>query len=149
MKKYLTVAAVNRMIPDLERAFQRMIQLRVQVRPLLERLSATGHAPADTDFAPLEGAEDIPPEVVDDLTTLRALVDGIQSTLEELGALGCMVKSIDQGLVDWYARDAEGRDVLLCWKLGEKRVEYWHHLSTGFAGRRPVAELPPETLGEG
>ena len=51
-----------------------------------------------------------------------------------------MVKHIERGLVDWYALK-DGREILLCWKLGEKSVGYWHELDTGFAGRQSISLL--------
>ena len=57
--------------------------------------------------------------------------------LEELGRLGVVVKSIASGLLDFPAvRDGEG--VLLCWRVGEPEVAYWHGLDEGFAGRKPL-----------
>ena len=44
------------------------------------------------------------------------------------------------GLVDFIGRH-QGRDVYLCWKLGEAAIAYWHELQTGFAGRQPVSSL--------
>jgi hypothetical protein len=32
----------------------------------------------------------------------------------------------------------EGETVLLCWKLGEKEIGYWHTTEAGFAGRQPL-----------
>jgi hypothetical protein len=47
------------------------------------------------------------------------------------------VKDIDEGLVDFPALQ-NGETVLLCWKLGEDEIRYWHTLEGGFAGRRPL-----------
>jgi hypothetical protein len=53
---------------------------------------------------------------------------------------GVLVKDVDMGLVDFpYLMGEE--EVLLCWKLGEDRVEYWHDLESGYQGRRPIDEL--------
>ena len=52
-------------------------------------------------------------------------------------SLGCVVKDIDLGLVDFPAmRDDE--PIYLCWKLGEAAVNYWHGLDEGFALRKPL-----------
>jgi hypothetical protein len=50
------------------------------------------------------------------------------------------VKDADEGLVDFPAL-REGEEILLCWKLGEAEIAYWHDLEQGFAGRRPIDEL--------
>jgi hypothetical protein len=56
---------------------------------------------------------------------------------EELLRLGCLPKSIQDGLVDFFALK-EGRLVFLCWKLGEDRIQAWHTLEGGFAARMPI-----------
>lgn len=48
---------------------------------------------------------------------------------------GCLVKDLDEGLIDFPSM-IEGQEALLCWKQGEGRIEYWHGLEDGFAGRK-------------
>jgi hypothetical protein len=137
-RRYFTLSEVNRMIPQLESRFRRMLQLHVQIRDIHARLTDLGYAPREEDFSLVpEGA---PFEVTQHLAELRALIDALNADLETLHAEGCVVKDIGSGLVDWYAKK-DGRDVFLCWKLGEKSVDWWHELETGFSGRRPVSEL--------
>lgn len=56
---------------------------------------------------------------------------------------GLMLKDRRRGLLDFPAVYG-GRVVLLCWQCGERDIGYWHDLDSGFDGRRPVSELPPE-----
>lgn len=137
-RRYFTLTEVNDMIPRLESRLRRMLQLHVQIRDTYTRLAELGHPPREEDFS-LE-PEGATPEVTQGLAELRALIDALNADLEALRAEGCVVKDIGSGLVDWYAKK-DGRDVFLCWKLGEKSVDWWHELETGFAGRRPVSEL--------
>lgn len=60
---------------------------------------------------------------------------------EELEEIGCELKDYESGLVDFPAL-LDGRKVLLCWKLGEARIEHWHEVDAGFAGRRRIIEEP-------
>jgi len=71
---------------------------------------------------------------------LEEKLDRLQNLVDELGEVGCELKDYQSGLVDFTGRH-QGRDVCLCWKLGEGTVGYWHELQTGFAGRKPVSEL--------
>lgn len=137
-RRYFTLSEANRMIPQLESRFRRMLQLHVQIRDTYARLADLGYPPREENFSLTpEGA---PFEVTRSLAELRALIDALNADLEALRAEGCVVKDVGSGLVDWYAKK-DGRDVFLCWKLGEKSVAWWHDLETGFAGRRPVSEL--------
>jgi hypothetical protein len=60
---------------------------------------------------------------------------GIVAALEEVGV---QVKDLDEGLIDFPAKHPDGETVLLCWRLGEGDVAYWHGLEEGFAGRKPL-----------
>ncbi len=61
----------------------------------------------------------------------------IGQALETLDAMGVQVKDLDRGLIDFPAvHPASGATVLLCWHLGEPRIDYWHDLDAGFAGRK-------------
>ena len=57
--------------------------------------------------------------------------------VEAIQELGAIVKDLDSGLVDFPAR-RHGEDVLLCWRVGEEEIRYWHGLDDGFAGRREL-----------
>jgi hypothetical protein len=57
--------------------------------------------------------------------------------VEKVQEMGCEMKDIDQGLIDFRA-EREGREVYLCWKLGEPDIRWWHDLESGFAGRQPL-----------
>ncbi|MBS3105295.1 DUF2203 domain-containing protein [Candidatus Woesearchaeota archaeon] len=60
--------------------------------------------------------------------------------LEKLEETRCLLKDLEQGMVDFYCK-FENRDVLLCWKFGEERVKVWHETDSGFAGRKPIIDL--------
>jgi hypothetical protein len=64
-------------------------------------------------------------------------VQQIKDCLEEIEATGAQVKDMDIGLLD-FPCSVDGEVILLCWKLGEKRIEHWHGLAEGFAGRKPI-----------
>jgi hypothetical protein len=58
--------------------------------------------------------------------------------IAELDSIGVQLKDFDRGLVDFPSL-REGRVVLLCWQLGEgDRLEWWHDMDAGFAGRTPL-----------
>jgi hypothetical protein len=51
--------------------------------------------------------------------------------------LGVLLKDLDMGLLD-FPHEREGRVVFLCWHPPEERVEYWHEIEAGYAGRQPL-----------
>ena len=65
------------------------------------------------------------------------VVAGIGERVDRIRALGVQVKDLDVGLVDFPCRRG-GRVVLLCWKLGEPGIDWWHDVDTGFPGRQPL-----------
>ncbi len=65
----------------------------------------------------------------------------IVEAITKIQETGCLVKDIEEGLVDFPSL-IEGEEAFLCWKLGEKRIEYWHGLNDGFAGRKRLDGRP-------
>lgn len=61
----------------------------------------------------------------------------LQDVVGELTLIGVELKDPDSGLLDFPAV-REGEDVLLCWRVGEDEVEYWHGPEDGFTGRRRI-----------
>ena len=71
---------------------------------------------------------------------LDTCMNKLEDFVDELSEIGCELKDYQMGLIDFVGRH-EGRDVYLCWKLGEERITHWHELDSGFAGRQPVTKL--------
>lgn len=63
----------------------------------------------------------------------------LREAARELESFGCELKDPDRGLIDFLSL-RNGREIYLCWYLGEERIAYWHYLDTGFAGRQPLDE---------
>lgn len=115
------------------------------VRPLVERMVEAkraldaAQAEADDVSTRISGnGGGLPPArlaEVDAGVSRRATE--LAGVLEEIQALGVVVKDLDTGLVD-FPSVRDGRDVLLCWQLGEDEVAFWHGYDDGYAGRRPI-----------
>jgi hypothetical protein len=67
----------------------------------------------------------------------KRLTEEFDKLIAKINDLGCEIKDIEQGLVDFPAL-REGREVYLCWRLGEEEVAFWHELDAGFGGRQPL-----------
>jgi len=70
---------------------------------------------------------------------MTGAMERLQREIQKLEDLGCVLKDVNLGLVDFPAVRL-GVRVQLCWKLGEGKVEFWHGLHDGFAGRKPAKE---------
>jgi len=64
-------------------------------------------------------------------------VQGAKDALAEIEAIGVQVKDLDLGLLD-FPCVVDNQVVLLCWKLGEEKIEFWHGLEEGFRGRKRI-----------
>lgn len=130
MPRLFTVHEANELLPTLTAVLKDLIVKRekVQVRrrelAVLEvKARSNGRESASTALQARESLENL-------LAEMNEQVDQITS-------MGCQLKDLAQGLIDFPAiRD--GREVYLCWKLGEDRVAYWHEQEVGFADRKPL-----------
>ena len=63
----------------------------------------------------------------------------LQNYLVQIQKSGCVLKSIEEGLVD-FPHLKNGREVYLCWKYGEDDIRFWHEVDSGFGGRNPISD---------
>jgi hypothetical protein len=139
-RRYFSVAEAERLIPTLERIFVQVLQLRSALRlqeQELERAGVRMSRQVLEEEATRERLEVRRPKAL-----FRAYYQALSEELARVTDLGGEVKDLDTGLVDFPGRRGE-EDILLCWKLGEKRIGYWHTAESGFAGRRPIDDLVP------
>jgi hypothetical protein len=62
-----------------------------------------------------------------------------KDAMAEIEAIGVQVKDLDIGLLD-FPCVVDDEIVLLCWKAGEEKIEFWHSMEEGFRGRKPIDE---------
>jgi hypothetical protein len=67
----------------------------------------------------------------------RTAVQQAQDAIQEIDSIGVQVKDLDKGLLDFPCQLGE-QTVLLCWQLGEAKIDYWHTIEAGFQGRQPL-----------
>ncbi len=68
-------------------------------------------------------------------------MDELVEIVREITSDGVIIKSVDDGLIDFPHIRPGGEEVYLCYKLGEDGIEFWHGIYDGFAGRRSIDEL--------
>ena len=71
---------------------------------------------------------------------MQGVIDRMQAGVARIDELGITLREIETGLIDYPAL-ANGRQIWLCWRLGEGDIEWWHELGDGFSGRHALADL--------
>jgi len=114
----------NRMLPQIRGKVAHIVHIYKKMKEISDR------APDSFEAARAGGNARVHP------VYFRFLED-LHSRLGEVTAVGCEVKDLETGLIDFPSR-RQGKVVYLCWRLGEKRVGHWHEVNAGYAGRKPV-----------
>ena len=130
-KKYFTVAEANAMLP-LVRVILR--DVTVLARDLRERHERLARLKPGGRGALSEAHQE---ELLQAQTEFARGQERMQEYEVELKQLGVELKDYFTGLIDFPCR-MDGREVYLCWRLGEPEVAYWHELEAGFAGRQKL-----------
>ncbi len=127
-----TLAEAGRLLPRLTLLLMEMRELKLEhdrfqakAAELAQTMRSNGHVVED--------------ELKEALAGMESAATRINSLIEQVLALGCELKGIDEGLIDFRSM-MHGHEVYLCWKLGEERISWWHELDVGFAGRQPLEE---------
>ena len=123
-KKRFTLALANKTLPLVKRVVGDIVTTHERALEIQAQIESMKQGKAQSE---LQGQ-------------LDSTLDRLQGFVDELTEIGCDLKDYQTGLIDFVGRH-QGRDVFLCWKLGEERIAYWHEINGGFAGRKPVATL--------
>lgn len=130
--RYFSPEEANAALAEVRPLVERLAEARQTSLRLEERLGAVRSRVLGNGGG-LDPAriEDLQAEAMDAAKAVLELV-------ERLDDIGVQIKDPDTGLIDFPARHPDGSDVLLCWRLGEDEVSYWHTLEAGFRGRKPL-----------
>ena len=127
-KRYFTPDQASAMLPLVQAIVKDITELAQALRDRHVRLDRLQHGGVGKGI--ISAAELEEEQAVWERDSKR-----LQTCVEELADLGVEMKDLFMGLVDFPCwRD--GREICLCWKLGEPQLDWWHETDTGFAGRR-------------
>jgi hypothetical protein len=131
MPRYFTPASANEALDEIRPLVEELVRHRreeqrigAEREELARKIAGNGGGIDAQELADLEAASE------------RERI-GVARCVNAIHERGAIVKSPDDGLVDFPAQ-REGEEILLCWRLGEPDVAYWHPLEEGFAGRKPI-----------
>ena len=132
MPKRFTLAEAQERLPEVSRRLSEACAVKAEYDRAEESLRA-----ASARIATMGG-------VVVDVESIRKAKARRESSaarlpkaIERVHEMGCVVKDLDAGLVD-FPTLFRGGEAYLCWKLGERTIEYWHGVDEGFAGRKAI-----------
>ena len=134
IRKYYTPSQVNALLSDLRNTILRIHKLRDQLETLDEleiRCETCGSNIMEHNIKMNKQHHKLSFEFF--------------CELEFIQNLGVEIKDLDDGLIDFYSI-FEGREILLCWKFDEEKLEHWHEVGGGFAARKPIAILPDKKI---
>jgi hypothetical protein len=117
----------------------------VQLRPVVERMVQHRRNLVAAQKLQVElvtriagnGGDLMPSDLREAAETIQREATAIAECADRINAAGAEIKSLEEGLLDFPAKRGD-EDVLLCWKLGEDEIGYWHGVDEGFAGRKPL-----------
>ena len=128
---YFTEDEANQKLPWLEVQLQGIASLRKNIERLsldldiiLRKGNSNGHSSTDQD-------------VLDNRKETDSAVDRLSNLEQEINSSGIILRDSERGLVD-FPTLWDGREVYLCWLLGESNIQFWHEIDTGFTGRQPL-----------
>ena len=154
MSRFFDLDDANAALPELRTILEtlrdersQLIELRdlvLEQQAVVEAAQGSGSGgaggPGSTGNVPTDEAS----RAGEDLRRLRlrmqGVIDQMQAGVARIDELGVTLREIETGLIDFPAL-VTGRQVWLCWRLGEGDVEWWHELSEGFGGRRSLVDL--------
>ncbi|HXG36907.1 MAG TPA: DUF2203 domain-containing protein [Dehalococcoidia bacterium] len=128
--RYFTVQEAEALLPqltpilsELQAEKREADRLQAQLAELSEKVGGNGHSLSEAYQQLQQQAQKIS--------------DRAARLAQQINDYGCELKDINSGLLDFRTL-YQGREVYLCWRMGEERIQWWHELDSGFAGRKPL-----------
>lgn len=129
---YFTAKDANLILPDVIKKFETALEKKNEISRYEQKLQILlSTSSTFEEYIPLK-------------QKLNAAITQFYVASEDLEKTGVVIKSIDQGLLDFPSKRFD-EDVWLCWKYGETEIKFWHEKDSGFTGRKPV-EVSDDSL---
>jgi hypothetical protein len=132
MFSFFTTNEANKVLPDVIKKFEYALSKNNEVRKIEQELQVSvSTTNSFKDYVNLK-------------QSLNSAITKFYESVEVLESTGVVVKSLEQGLLDFPSKRFN-EEVWLCWKHGETEIKFWHEKDSGFMGRKPI-EVSDETL---
>ena len=126
MINFYTPDQANDLLPEIKKRFIKIINKRNEIVTIQNELnSIMGY---NRPFEIFFGKKN----------ELNKTISSLYKEIEEVEELGVLIKSLDEGLVDFASKRFD-EEVWLCWKVEEEKIRFWHGKNEGFTGRKPLS----------
>lgn len=139
-KTFFTLDQANAMVPELQLRFETILQLRRHLHEAYDRLEELGLTPEDGEEEGEGWDEPMTDDALFTLATLKGLVESLKDEIRTMKDLGVVVRDLEACRIEWPAV-VNGREVLLCWRIGARSVTGWLDPSYTEEGLRPLSDL--------
>jgi hypothetical protein len=131
MARVFTLEEANAVLAELRPVVERIVEHRRNLT------AAQRHQAELVTRIAGNGGDLQPSDLREAAAAIQREATAIAECAEQINEAGAQIKSLEEGLLDFPAKRGD-EEVLLCWKLGEDEIGYWHGLEEGFAGRKPL-----------
>jgi hypothetical protein len=127
MSILFTVDKANTILPKVKKRFDEILCCKNNVMDIQEELQNLSDSNCGFE------------KFIKKKQELNHAVTSLYNMIQELEDMGIMIKSVDEGLLDFPSIRYD-EEIWLCWKFGESQVKFWHRKNEGFMGRKPIPQ---------
>ena len=127
MSILFTVDKANTILPKVKKRFDEILCCKNNVMDIQEELQNLSDSNCGFE------------KFIKKKQELNHAVTSLYNMIQELEDMGIMIKSVDEGLLDFPSIRFD-EEIWLCWKFGESQVKFWHRKDEGFMGRKPIPQ---------
>lgn len=132
MPRRFTLAEAQSLIPNVDPVLRKAIRLKSDYSEATEQMESLSRRIQMMGGLVVNREQAIEARERRDTASAK-----LREAIQEVEEFGCVVKDLDVGLID-FPTLFQGREVYLCWKLGEPSIGFWHGTDEGFAGRKAI-----------
>jgi hypothetical protein len=126
MFSHFTIQDANKVLPSVIKKFNNIVSLKNEVTRIQSEMETNPRYMSSFKDYMIKKQE------------LNTTITNFYKSIEDLESTGVMVKSIEEGLLD-FPSIRFNEEVWLCWKEGETEIKFWHGKDEGFTGRKPLS----------
>ena len=126
MFSHFTIKDANQVLPTVIKKFKNIVNLKDQVMLIQSEMETNPKYISNFKDYVIKKQE------------LNTAMSNFYKAIEDLENMGVMIKSIEEGLLD-FPSTRFNEEVFLCWKEGETEIKFWHGKDEGFLGRKPLS----------